>query len=34
MRLEDYDATHKDTTYHGVDFGAAMLDDCLMEGAT
>lgn len=33
MRLEDYDATRKDTTYHGVDFGAATFDDCLMEGA-
>jgi uncharacterized protein YjbI with pentapeptide repeats len=33
MRLEDYDASHKDQTYRGVDFGAATFDDCLMEGA-
>ena len=33
MRLEDYDASHKDQTHRGVDFGAATFDDCLMEGA-
>jgi uncharacterized protein YjbI with pentapeptide repeats len=33
MRLEDYDASHKDQTYRGVDFGAATFDDCLLEGA-
>jgi uncharacterized damage-inducible protein DinB len=33
MRMEDYDASHKDATYRGVDFGAATFDDCLMQGA-
>ena len=33
MRLEDYDASHKDQTHRGVDFGAAIFDDCLMVGA-
>ncbi len=33
MRLEDYDASSKDRTWRGVDFGAATFDDCLMEGA-
>ena len=33
MKLEDYDASRKDQTWRGVDFGAATFDDCLMEGA-
>ena len=33
MRLEDYDASRKDQTFRGIDYGAATFDDCLMEGA-
>lgn len=33
MRAEDYDSSHRGTTWRGYDLGGVKLDDCLMNGA-